>query len=238
MPTSIVGKLKLLKKKRTLNRPQRDRTLQRLFNVSTTRTILCLNRSQRDRTLQHLLDYVRHRFDWSQSVPTGPYFATAKRAVYRRQFLGLNRSQRDRTLQRYWLCATRTCQLAYCLNRSQRDRTLQLNLNVLYFVLFWMRLNRSQRDRTLQLKSCLAGWLFRSQSVPTGPYFATATYSTSVDQPVWLSQSVPTGPYFATERWACSKTLQGADVSIGPNGTVLCNACFAIAMTISRVTHC
>ena len=213
MPTSIVGKLKLLKKKRTLNRPQRDRTLQRLFNVSTTRTILCLNRSQRDRTLQHLLDYVRHRFDWSQSVPTGPYFATAKRAVYRRQFLGLNRSQRDRTLQRYWLCATRTCQLAYCLNRSQRDRTLQL-------------------------KSCLAGWLFRSQSVPTGPYFATATYSTSVDQPVWLSQSVPTGPYFATERWACSKTLQGADVSIGPNGTVLCNACFAIAMTISRVTHC
>ena len=127
MPTSIVGKLKLLKKKRTLNRSQRDRTLQppqrhpcrssrnASVSIGPNGTVLATR----------IEDLGATEYTQSQSVPTGPYFATiilfsggdttlevsigpngtalcnTERATADgSQRLGLNRSQRDRTLQR------------------------------------------------------------------------------------------------------------------------------------------
>ena len=71
----------------------------------------------------------------------------------------------------------------------------------------------------LALLNCSLHW---SQSVPTGPYIATITTVSGIGLPAGLSQSVPTGPYIATTKQTVH-IVELAIVSIGPNGTVLCN---------------
>ena len=107
-------------------------------------------------------------------------------------------------------------------------------------------LNRFQRDRTLQLQFDVKEgekWVFESQSVPTGPYFATPSNedlryvivsigpngTVLCNQKLGLttsrsrSQSVPTGPYIATIVGGQNVFVDILLVSIGPNGTVHCN---------------
>ena len=219
-----------------LNRSQRDRTLQpshcdwweerrgRRVSIGPNGTVLCnkmitynctktrltsLNRSQRDRTLQRRTKKLCGvlKKNTSQSVPTGPYFATTS---------GSNQVVGGDTF------------LSQSVPTGPYFATLQSKIASIERGL---GLNRSQRDRTLQLKNFpnmrIAKYCVIVVSIgPNGTVLCNSE-KPLIEGEEGLSQSVPTGPYFAT-LWHGSGHNQGVPpmVSIGPNGTVLCNRLF------------
>ena len=161
----------------------------------------CLNRSQRDRTLQqkHLCEAIR-RLHASQSVPKGPYIATKRQPpTNRRRFLLVSIGPKGTVHCNYFLFGSR---LSFYVSIGPKG-TVHCNCNPKHLRKGKAKrgLNRSQRDRTLQLQE-ISGVEHRS------PLSLNRSQRDRTLQ-LWL---------FSTGR------NYNAGVSIGPKGTVHCNA--------------
>ena len=143
--------------------------------------VLRLNRSQGTVHCNHV-DYLlmTQRPELSQSVPKGPYIATKRKQPQGvKTVVRLNRSQRDRTLQRYLLSKSRSgFQLlvsigpkgtVHCNDKSGNYTKVELT-----FVSIGPKgtVHCNALELTLRKRSPFTA----SQSVPKGPYIATAYF--------------------------------------------------------------